>query len=200
VSPRIGAIVLAGGRSSRMGPRNKLLEPIGGKPIVAHVVDAAIASGADPVIVVTGFEAERIAGALSGLDVTLVHNPSFGAGLSSSLRTGLGALPSSAAGTLICLGDMPNVEVSVLRVLMAAFPGPSAICVPVHHGRRGNPLLWGKHYFADMMKLAGDSGAKGLLAEHAKNVVEVEVGTDSIFEDVDAADDLMRLKQSRANG
>ena len=191
---RVGAIVLAAGRSSRMAPHNKLLEPVEGKPIVAHVAAVALASGANPVIVVTGFEASRIADTLHDLKVTIVRNPGFEGGLSTSLRTGLGALPLGSDGALILLGDMPAVEVSVLGALMAAFTGRDGICVPVHHGQRGNPVLWGGNYFAEMMGLTGDVGAKRLLAAHRDRVTEVAVDSNGILTDVDTPSDLARLK------
>jgi molybdenum cofactor cytidylyltransferase len=197
VSARIAAIVLAAGTSSRMAPRNKLLELIDGKAIVARTTEAAVASGANPVVVVTGFAARRVAEALRDIRIIVVHNPDFQQGLSASLRAGLYALPADAEGALICLGDMPNVEASVLRALMAAFTECSSICVPVRHGRRGNPVLWGKDYFPEMMELAGDVGAKSLLSRHAEHVIEVEVESDGIFEDVDAPGDLTRLAPSR---
>jgi len=196
VSRKIAAIVLAAGRSSRMAPRNKLLEPIDGEPIVHRVAGIALKSGADPVIVVTGFDAQRVVAALRDLAVTMVDNPHFEAGLSSSLKAGLSALSSDVDGAVILLGDMPAVEESVLGALMAAFTGRDAICVPGHQGHRGNPVLWGARYFAEMMHLTGDKGAKPLLAQHAAGVTEVPVGSDSIFADVDTPADLARLTTS----
>jgi molybdenum cofactor cytidylyltransferase len=195
---RIACLVLAAGRSSRMAPRNKLLEPVGGEKMVRRVAATAVASGAEPVIVVTGHEAAAVAGALRGLNVSIVANPDYADGLSTSLRAGLRALPASIDGALILLGDMPEIEASVLTALMAAFTGANAICVPVRHGRRGNPVLWGSAYFAEMMRLTGDTGAKPLMARHQARLIEVEVATDSIFEDVDAPEDLARLKRSGA--
>lgn len=190
---KVAAIVLAAGRSSRMGPNNKLLEPIEGKPIVAHVAGAALDSGAAPVIVVTGYDAPRVAEALSDRKVTIVHNAAFDEGLSSSLKAGLSAVPPDSDGALVLLGDMPAVEDSVLVALMAEFTGGEAICVPVRQGRRGNPVLWGLSYFAEMMQLTGDVGAKQLLARHADRVIEVPVGSDGIFADVDTPADLARF-------
>ena len=195
---RIAGLVLAAGRSLRMAPRNKLLEPIGGEKMVRRAAATALAGGATPVIVVTGHEAAAVADVLRGLDVTIVANPDYADGLSTSLRAGLQALPQGIDGALILLGDMPEVETSVLAALMAAFTSGSAICVPVRHGRRGNPVLWGSAYFAEMMQLTGDSGAKPLMARHATHLIEIEVATDSIFEDVDAPEDLARLKRSGA--
>lgn len=198
MSAKIAAIVLAAGRSSRMAPRNKLLEPVEDKAIVARAAEAAMASGADPVIVVTGFDAARIEEALRDLKLSFVHNPAFEQGLSTSLRTGLGALPPDSAGAMILLGDMPAVDAPVLRALMAVFIGADAICVPVHQGRRGNPILWGATYFAEMMTLTGDVGAKPLLARHAHRVIEVPIASSGIFADVDTADDLACLKTRSA--
>lgn len=192
--PKIAAVVLAAGRSSRMAPRNKLLELVEGKPIVVRVAEVALASRADPVIVVTGCDAERIAAALAGLKATIVHNAAFEDGLSSSLRTGLSALPSDSDGALILLGDMPGIEGGLLDTLMAAFAGPDAICAPVRDGRQGNPILWGSGYFAEMMALTGDVGAKQLIARHSDCVIEVPTASTSIFTDVDAPSDLARAR------
>lgn len=193
---RIASIVLAAGGSSRLAPRNKLLELVGGQAIVARVVGAAIASGANPVVAVTGFDAARIAAALEGQNVAVAHNPAFADGLSGSLRTGLKALPADCDGTLVLLGDMPAIDGSVLDALMAAFAATDAICVPVYRGQRGNPILWGATYFAEMMTLTGDFGAKRLLAQHADRVIDVPVASAAIFSDVDTPADLARLKQT----
>ena len=197
---RIASIVLAAGRSSRMGPRNKLLELIGGEPMVRRVAAVANGSGAKPVIVVTGYEAAEVGAALHGLGVTVILNLEYADGLSTSLRAGVSALPTGIDGALILLGDMPEVEDSVLSALMAAFTGGSAICVPVRHGRKGNPVLWGSRYFPEMMELTGDAGAKPLMARHQAQLIEVEVATDSIFHDVDAPDDLARIRQAGTAG
>jgi molybdenum cofactor cytidylyltransferase len=196
VSRKIAAVVLAAGRSSRMAARNKLMEEVDGEPIVRRVVGLALGSGADPVIVVTGFDASRIGAALSDLKVTIVDNSDFEAGLSSSLKAGLIALSPDVDGALILLGDMPAVDTGVLDTLVEAFTSRDAICVPVHQERRGNPVLWGASYFAQMMRLTGDIGAKTMLAQHTALVTEVPVGSDSIFADVDTPADLARLRTS----
>jgi molybdenum cofactor cytidylyltransferase len=197
---RIASIVLAAGSSSRMGPRNKLLEPIGGEPMVRRVAAIALGSGAKPVVVVTGHEAAEVGAALHGLGVTAVLNPDYADGLSTSLRAGLSALPSGVDGALVLLGDMPEVEGSVLLALMASFTGESAICVPVRRGRRGNPVLWGRPYFPEMMELTGDVGAKPLMARHEAHLIDVQVSTDSIFHDVDSPEDLERISHPGTAG
>jgi molybdenum cofactor cytidylyltransferase len=192
---RVTAIVLAAGRSSRMAPRNKLLAPLEGEPIVARVAGTAIESGADPVIVVTGFEAERVAQALRGLNITLVHNSNFEEGLSTSLRAGLEALPANIDDALILLGDMPFVEARDLKALMRSFAAKDrrTICVPVRHCERGNPVLWGAAHFTEIMAMSGDVGAKQLLEQYQQRVIEVPVESDGVFTDIDTPADLARF-------
>src|SRR6185503_18669432 len=111
---RIAAILLAAGRSTRMGGPNKLLAEIGGKPLVRIAAVEALASRAREVIVVTGHQREAVAAALQGLPVKLVHNPDFAEGLSTSLRAGLAAVPAEADGIVVCLGDMPQVTATLI--------------------------------------------------------------------------------------
>ena len=135
---RIASIVLAAGRSSRMGPRNKLLEPINGEPMIRRVAATALASGAQPIVVVTGHEAPVVTAALRGLDVTAILNPDYADGLSTSLRAGLGALSSDIDGALTCLATCRRPRWAC-SLPVAAFTDASAICVPVRHGRRATP-------------------------------------------------------------
>jgi molybdenum cofactor cytidylyltransferase len=185
--PSIAAILLAAGRSTRMGGPNKLLADIGGKPMLRRVVEAALASRARPILVVTGHQAESVQAALAALDVTFVDNPDYAAGLSSSLRAGIGAVPGDCDGVLVLLGDMPRIRSAHLDRLIAAFAAEPAatIVLPTNAGRRGNPVLWPSDCFAEMLQLDGDAGAKRLLAVHADRVREVDLGTDAIFADID---------------
>jgi molybdenum cofactor cytidylyltransferase len=196
--PRIAAIVLAAGQSRRTGRRNKLLAEIDGQPMVARVVDAVAASAAATVVVVSGFEAERLGAALAGRDLTIVHNPRFDEGLSTSLRTGLGALTQSGArvdGVMVCLGDMPGVKSRHIDALISAFDPLEgrAICVPVYQGKRGNPVLWGASLFAEIAGVAGDVGARHLIGEHAEVVCEVAIDDPGVLLDVDTPEALAAL-------
>jgi molybdenum cofactor cytidylyltransferase len=185
-APRIAAIVLAGGLARRMGS-NKLLAPIDGVAMVARVVDAVLASQARPVVVVTGNEAERVRGALAGRAVAFVHNPGFAEGLSASLKRGIAAVPADCDGALVCLGDMPRVTSRDLDRLIAAFNPVEgrAICVPVRDGKRGNPVLWAKRFFAEILGLAGDVGAKHLIGAYPEAVAEVATDDDGVLIDID---------------
>lgn len=186
------AVILAGGRSTRMGARggqavNKLLEEVAGVPVVRRVAEAALSSRARPVIVVTGHEAGAVAGALAGLEVRLVHNEDHATGMASSLRAGIGAVPQGAAGALVMLGDMPLVGPALVDSLIAAHD-PAAgrlVCVPRQGGRRGHPVLWSRRFFAELCALSGDVGARHLLATHAEVVAEVDAADEGAFLDVD---------------
>jgi molybdenum cofactor cytidylyltransferase len=192
----IAAIVLAAGRSTRMGAANKLLADIGGRPIVRHTVEAALASHAWPVLVVTGHQADEVRTALADLDVAFLANPDFAIGLSSSLKVGVRALPPEADGALVLLGDMPRIEAAHLDAMIAAFTSEAGktIVVPVHEGQRGNPVLWPSDLLAEMLALDGDVGARSLMATHARRVREIDLGTDAILMDVDTPEALARLR------
>lgn len=196
-APRVTALVLAAGRSSRMGT-NKLVADVRGTPLVRRTVEAVLASQAGPVIVVTGNEPDSVRHALAGLDVGFVHNPDFAGGLSTSLRAGLAAVPDSADGALVCLGDMPLVAPVVIDRLIAAYNPVEgrAIVVPVAGGKRGNPVLWDRSLFADMARVAGDTGARHLIGANAERVCEVAVEDDGVLTDIDTPDAIAALRRA----
>jgi molybdenum cofactor cytidylyltransferase len=136
--------------------------------------------------------------ALRGCKVTFVHNPDFAEGMSTSLKKGLAALPAGTDGILVCLADMPRIGAAVLDRLIAAFNPLEgrAICVPTWNGKRGNPVLWDKRFFAEMAELAGDVGAKHLIGEHADLVAEVAMADDAILTDIDTPEALAALRQA----
>ncbi len=184
---RIAAVVLAAGRSTRMGAVNKLIAEIGGKPLVRIAAEQALASRASPVIVVTGHERERVEQALNGLPVKVVHNPDYAEGLGTSLKAGIAAVPDNADGAIICLGDMPQVNAALIDKLIAAFdPAHGAlVVVPSIAGRRGNPVVWSRRFFHDLMAISGDIGARHLIGSYAEAVAEVPVEGDAALTDVD---------------
>jgi len=197
--PHIAAIVLAAGRSTRMGEENKLLADIGGGTMLRRVAESALASGARPVLVVTGHQEAGVRAALAGLDVSLVPNPEFASGLASSLKAGVRAVPEACAGALVVLGDMPQIAACHLDRLIAEFV-PGTIVVPVHKGKQGNPVLWPRSHFPKLLQLEGDAGAKRLIAAHRAQVREVEMETAAIFADVDTPEELRRLRDGRRGG
>ena len=133
-----------------MGGPNKLAATIRGRPLVRIAAEAAIASRAQPVVVVTGHEPETVRAALDGLDVRFVHNPDYADGLSTSLRRGIESLPDDIDGAVVLLADMPAVDATVVDRLIAAFDpaGGTLIVVPTFEGKRGNPVLWSRRLFS----------------------------------------------------
>jgi molybdenum cofactor cytidylyltransferase len=191
--PRVAALLLAAGLSRRMAPHNKLLAAdAAGAAVVARAADAVLASRARPVIAVLGHQADAVAAALGTRPVRTVRAPDYEAGLSASLRAGLAALPAEADAVLVCLGDMPLVTPTLIDRLLDAYDSEqgSLIVVPTHRGKRGNPVLWDRRFFAEMAALTGDTGARALLLRHAEHVVEVECDTDAALLDFDTPDAL----------
>ncbi|MFG1297597.1 NTP transferase domain-containing protein [Xanthobacter variabilis] len=191
------AVVLAAGRSSRMGGGvNKLLAPVGGVPVIRRVVEAALSSRARPVLVVTGHEHERVEAALAGLPVHLVHNADYATGMASSLKAGIAAVPQGVAGALVVLGDMPLLKGSLLDRLMDAYAPDEGrlVVVPISGAARGHPVLWSRRYFAELAALEGDVGARHLLVEHQDAVAHIEAGDAGAFLDVDTPEALAAAK------
>ena len=178
-----------------MGNVNKLLVEVDGKPMVCHVLDSLAASQARPVTVVTGHDYAAVEKVLPKKGFTLTHNPDYASGLSSSLRRGLAALPENIDGVLVCLGDMPRVSPQVIDRLIAAFNPTEgrAICVPTWQGKRGNPVLFARRFFAEMQDIAGDTGARALIGEHAEVVCEVAMDDDAVLLDIDTPEALAAL-------
>src|SRR5262245_332030 len=192
----VACIVLAAGRSTRMGGDNKLLCDVGGEPMVRRVTATALASRARPVHVVVGHQGAQVRAALAGLDVACIDNPDYASGLSSSLKAGIASLPNEVVGALIALGDMPSIKVADLMRLLAAFDAAAAraIIVPVHNGQRGNPVLWPADLFPLLMQLAGDAGARQLFASHADRIAEVALDDAAVLLDIDTPEILAQLR------
>lgn len=183
----IVAIILAAGRSTRMGGPNKLLAELDGKKLVRIATEQALASKASDVVVVTGHQAELVEQALVGLKVRFVRNPDFAGGLASSVKAGIAAVPPNADGAVVCLGDMPLIDAHLIDRLIESFAPDrgNLIVVPVADGRRGNPVLWSRRFFNELMTLDGDIGARHLIARHAEAVAEVAVEGNGAFLDID---------------
>ncbi|HBM89253.1 MAG TPA: 4-diphosphocytidyl-2C-methyl-D-erythritol kinase [Rhodobiaceae bacterium] len=196
-APRVAAIILGGGRSTRMGPTNKLTSDFDGKPMIAHVADAALASKADGIILVTGHEKEGVLKALAGRPMEYAHNPDYADGLSTSIRAGIKAaaeLDPPVDAAVILLGDMPLVSSDLINHLIEARDptDDKFICVPVVGKKRGNPVLWDASFFPDLLNLSGDVGAKTLMAQNTDLVCEVPVDGDAPLADFDTPEALRK--------
>jgi len=190
----VAAIILAAGRSSRMGS-HKLLLPYKGRPIVNWVLAAACASQADPVIVVLGHEAQQVDAALQAERWFLaIHNPWYVDGLSTSLRIGLAATPKDVDGAIILLGDQPLITPENINAMIAESARyPDAIVAASYQGRRGNPVLFPRQCFAELETITGDEGGRSALARHAERVRLVESANALAGFDVDTPEEYQAL-------
>jgi molybdenum cofactor cytidylyltransferase len=194
---QVADVVLAAGRSTRMGAVNKMIAEIGGKPLVRIAAEQALASKASSVIVVTGHQRDRIEAALKGLNVRFANNPDYAEGLGTSLRAGIAAVPPEADGAVILLGDMPHIDAKLIDRLIAAFdPEKGAlVVVPTIEGRRGNPVIWARRFFPELMAVTGDVGARHIVARVAEAVAEVAVTDPAITVDVDTPEVLTKISE-----
>jgi molybdenum cofactor cytidylyltransferase len=175
---------------------NKLLAEIAGRPLVRIAAEEALASRARPVIVVAGHQRGEIEKTLAGLPVQIVYNADFVQGLGTSLKAGIAAVPADAEGAIVCLGDMPQVDAGLIDRLIAAFdPDRGAlVVVPTFQGQRGNPVLWSRRFFPDLMSIEGDIGARNLIGRYGEAVLEVPLEGKSALVDVDTPEALTDLK------
>jgi len=189
----ICAIIPAAGRSRRMGVQ-KLLLPVGGKPMIACVVDEVLAGPVDRVVVVVGADGAAIADALAGRRVHFVTNPEAEGEMLGSVRCGLSAVPQDAAAALVAPGDQPGVTSEVVAAVVEAFRSSGrGIVVPTHAGRRGHPLLIALRYRDEILTRYDGTGLRGLLQAHPEDVLEVEVAAPGAVEDVDTPEQYARV-------
>jgi molybdenum cofactor cytidylyltransferase len=176
-NPTISTIILAAGRSSRLGRPKQLLD-LGGQPVIAHVVDHALAADLAEVILVLGHEADTIQSALGRRleQLRVVINPDFADGQSTSLIAGLRAVDSTSDGTLILLGDQPEVGPDLIGQLAAAFRASRPPLVLPSYGPggdTGNPVLLARSLFPEALAVSGDRGAREVVRAHRGEAVVV---------------------------
>jgi molybdenum cofactor cytidylyltransferase len=188
----IAAIILAAGQSSRMG-QHKLLLPLLGKPLVLHAVENALAAGCAEVLVVVGYRADAVRGLLNDKPVRVIENPAYAEGQSTSLRAGIAALAPQTEAAMILLGDQPLVNPSMLQRLMQAWQDTARpIVAPYYAGQRGNPVLFARVLFPELLGVTGDQGGREVLQRHAQEVEPVPIA------DIDAALDLDTWQEYQA--
>lgn len=181
-----GAIILAAGLSRRMEERNKLLLPIGGKPMIRHVVETYLAALDGQVCVVTGFESDRIEAALVGLPVEFVHNADYDAGQPFSVRAGLLEAPN-ANYVLIGLGDQPQLTTDDLRALVAAHLAGDVqkISIPHQDTTRGNPIIVPAALRARLLADQANPGCGKFTRAHPELAQQIPMTQAGFFNDID---------------
>ena len=195
----VGIVLLAAGRGSRFGDDGpKTLARLGARPLVAHAVAAAEASGLRPLVVVVGCQAPDVAAA-AGPDVEVIENPDWEEGMSTSLRAGLATVvpQRSVTAMAVALADQPRIGAEAYRRLVAAHRQGAELAVATYGGRRGHPVLIGRTHFVEAMRMTGDQGARTLLAAHP--VVEVPCDGTGDAVDVDTPADLAALEEQASS-
>jgi molybdenum cofactor cytidylyltransferase len=190
VENRVAAVVLAAGQASRFGAP-KQLALWQSKSLLAHVVDAALASRAARVIVVLGAHADACREALAGRPVEIIFNPDWAAGQSTSVKAGLAALPGHISAALFPLADQPFVTAADIDAVISTYQRTLAPIVwPEYEGQRGNPVLFDRRLFPEMMQVTGDTGARPVLQAHRAEAERVVVANAGVLRDVDTPGDL----------
>ena len=195
--PQVAAVVLAAGGSVRMGQLKQLL-PVGGQPMVRRVVEAVHAAGLAQVVVVVGAQAGEVEQALAGVPVDVVTNEQWAEGMSTSLGAGLQALRPEIQGALIVLADQPALTPDLLNTLVARYRATGApIVVPFYQGQRGNPVLFDRSLFPELLAVEGDQGGRALLVRHQEQMERIEVDDPATVLDVDTRQDYEKAKDLR---
>lgn len=186
----LAGIVLAAGQSSRYGRPKQLLD-YHGEPFVRKVAKTALAAGLNPVVVVTGANAENVEAAVRDLPVLIARNEQFQEGQSSSVRAGLAQL-DEPGGAIFLLVDQPQVTVHVLEALMSRHAqGLFPVVLPLVADRRGNPVLFDRVTFPELMKLAGDVGGRAVMRNYPLEYLPWY--DESLLFDVDSEEDYRKL-------
>jgi molybdenum cofactor cytidylyltransferase len=193
----VAAILLAGGTSSRMGRRNKLLLQLEGESLLRRAARRALDAGLAPVVVVLGHEADRAREQLSGLAVEPVLNPDYESGIVTSLRAGLAALPASAPAVVVMLADMPFVTAPMLAALAASYRAGSAPLVISEYeagegGVNAPPMLYDRALFGELAAMDDGRCGKQVIKRH-RDEAEVLRWPAEALTDLDTPEDLERL-------
>ena len=192
-SNRVAALVLAAGASSRMGRPKQLLD-WEGRPLVRAAAEVALAARLDPLRVGGGGAQTAVADALAGLSLRIISNPEYAAGQSTSLRAGIAALGQDADAVVVLLGDQPFVTAAIVQQLVAEWHASAAMIVaPTYAGQRGNPVLFARAVFPELLAVQGDQGARAVLAADRARLRLVAFDDPRPLADIDTPEDYERL-------
>ncbi|MBN1849467.1 MAG: molybdenum cofactor cytidylyltransferase [Deltaproteobacteria bacterium] len=195
-STKVAGIILAAGMSSRLGEPKQLLT-YKGKTLLNRVIEAAIQSSLTQVFIVLGHNAGDIQKTIEYSNISIIRNPQYHEGQSSSIRHGIKALAPSVNAVMFLLGDQPLIRSATINILIADYiEKQSLITVPTFEGERGNPVLFDRRLFSRLESLSGDSGGRVLFSEYADQISLVEVDDAGILTDVDTLEDYERLHQA----
>lgn len=190
----IAAIVLAAGRSSRMG-QHKLLLSLGGRPLITYALRVGASSGAADEIVVLGHDAEAVRAVIPAGPWRIVECADYAEGMSASLRSGIQAVPASAVGAVILLADQPLVtELLVCELVSRAAATPERILATRSSARPSTPVYFPRTLFGELMDVTGDEGGRSVIARHDDLLDLMDPTDDNELLDVD---DPLSLQSAR---
>jgi molybdenum cofactor cytidylyltransferase len=188
----IWAMILAAGESKRMG-KPKLLLPYGEKTIIETIVETVVSSNVENTLVILGSDREKIEEKIKNSLVKIVYNRDFRSGMLSSVQCGFKALPEETHAVLVVLGDQPKISADVINKLIDAYKSTGkGIVLPVYKKERGHPVLIDVKYGEEVESLSPEVGLRGTVYNHLEDILEVEVETPSIFQDIDDESDYKR--------
>jgi len=202
-SHQTAAIILAAGSSSRMGGgRHKLLLPLHDRPVLAHVLDAVLASQARPIVLLLGHQAKQVRAHIASYathpDLNIIENTDYLQGMSTSMRLGIQTLQSydytkstesEIDSALVLLGDQPLITAQDIDILISTYRTTGKrIVAPTYEGKRGNPILFDASLFPELLKVTGDEGGRSVLERHRDEIATVEMGNPLANIDVDTWD------------
>jgi molybdenum cofactor cytidylyltransferase len=197
--PRVAAVVLAAGSSTRMG-RNKLLLDLGGETMVRRAVRAAVGAGVDQVVVVLGHDEPRVRAELAGLPCTPVVNPDHAQGAGTSVRTGVRHVAADADAIVVVLADMPFVTAEMIATLVARYRETAAPLVASHYGEvQAPPTLYDRALFEELLSIPGERCAKQVVRRHEREAAVV-AWPETALRDVDVPADYEGVRDDLAGG
>jgi molybdenum cofactor cytidylyltransferase len=192
---KVAAVLLAAGGSSRMGEPKQLL-PLESRPMVRHAALAVCEADLAQVVVVVGAQASAVQRALHGMPVEFVINEAWAKGMSTSLRAGLRVLRPEIEAALIVLADQPSLSSGLLRAIVARYQETgAAIVAPVYEGQRGNPVLFDRSLFADLLAVRGDQGGRALFARYRDRLEQFYTDDPGVLLDIDTRDDYDKVRK-----
>jgi molybdenum cofactor cytidylyltransferase len=197
LKPPTAGILLAAGESTRFGEPKQLLT-LSGRFLIEWALAAALGSNLDHVVLVLGCEHERIRRCLGSSTAhpkcEILVNPDYRSGQSTSLQAGLLRIRHDFPSAMFLLGDQPLVDAALINLLLQRYAvSEKPICVPTHRGTRGNPTLFASRFYPEILKLAGDKGARDIIAAHPDQVLAVEIPDPLVFLDIDRREDIEKI-------
>jgi len=194
MSTMIVGIILSAGESKRMGTPKQLL-PWGKTIILQQVIDNALASHLGQVILVLGSRAGEIAGKIKLSPKTrIVINNVYQEGMSSSVKCGVMNAPASAEAFMLLLGDQPFISPAIINRVLAEYQKSKyGIVIPVYNGKRGHPVIFAAKYKQELLAIA-DQGAKTVVNNHLRDILEVPLDVPEILTDIDTPQDYQKAK------